>query len=131
MNFTRTQIEPDLQCKLELLGRLGVDCGYQGTELHRHPFFEVFYISVGSFDIYFQQSSERVSKGDIFIISPDVLHRFVSTDGGEMLYAGISVTLNIRFFFVLLMPTFRKRWNVSAIRLQKKDHRCSETHSVS
>ena len=92
MNFTRTQIEPDLQCKLELLGRLGVDCGYQGTELHRHPFFEVFYISVGSFDTYFQQSSERVSKGDIFIISPDVLHRFVSTDGGEMLYAGISVT---------------------------------------
>lgn len=92
MNFTRTQIETDLQVKLDLLGRLEAWQGYQGAELHRHPFFEVFYISQGSFDISFTNQCERVTKGDIFVISPEVLHRFTTDDGGEMLYVGISVT---------------------------------------
>lgn len=96
MSFTRTQIESDLQCKMELLGRLEADSDYSGTELHRHPFFEVFYISNGSFDILFQHSCERVSKGDAFIISPEVLHRVTSTSGGTMLYVGISISNGIK-----------------------------------
>ena len=95
MNFTRTQIELDLQCKMELLGRLEAKENYAGTELHKHPFFEIFYVSRGKFEVTFEKEREELTPGDVFVISSDVLHRFSSADGGEMLYVGLSLTQSI------------------------------------
>lgn len=92
MNFTRTQIESDLQCKMELLGRLEAKGGYLGTDPHKHPFFEVFYVFKGSFEVSFEKDTQSLSRGDIFVITPNVIHQFTSADGGEMLYVGISLT---------------------------------------
>ncbi len=90
MNFTRTQIETDVQCKIELLGRLDIKRGYEGSPTHRHPFFEVFYISKGTFDVQFENECQTVSRGDVFVIAPNVQHKFSCAETGEMLYIGIS-----------------------------------------
>ena len=96
MNFTRTQIESDLQCKMELLGRLEVGKGYVGTGPHKHHFFEVFYISRGRFDVNFENTTENLSRGDLLVISPDVFHRFYSEEGGEMIYVGILLSDSVK-----------------------------------
>ncbi|MBE6650208.1 MAG: helix-turn-helix domain-containing protein [Ruminococcaceae bacterium] len=96
MSFTRTQIESDLQCKMELVGRLEVEKGYPGTGLHKHHFFEIFYVSKGKFDVYFEDTSENISRGDLFIISPNVKHCFSSADGGEIIYVGVSLSDSVK-----------------------------------
>ncbi len=99
MNSSRTQIETDIQCRLELLGRLESGAGYSGIELHRHPFFEIFYISKGSYSVFFNTNSQTLSNGDLYIIAPDVNHRFVSDNGGEMLYVGIALNYGVEADF--------------------------------
>ncbi len=91
MSFSRTQIEMNLQCSTELMGRLIAEKGFLGREWHKHPFFEVFYIAKGEFEVMLAGRTERVGTGDTFLVAPNVHHQFISESGGELLYVGISL----------------------------------------
>lgn len=89
MNCLRIQTAVDIQFKMELLGILRAEPGYSSAEVHRHPFFEIFYIEKGAFEVQIGQRIETVSEGDVFVISPDYLHSFTCDAGATLLYAGL------------------------------------------
>lgn len=94
MSFNRTQIELNLQCNMELLGRLTAEKQFLGREWHRHPFFEVFYITQGTFEVQLKDRRISVKEDDLFLIAPNVNHQFVSESGGELMYAGVSLAMD-------------------------------------
>lgn len=104
MSLSRTQIEMNLQCNMELLGRLSVEKHFLGREWHKHPFFEVFYIVKGEFDVHLKDKKKCVKAGELFLIAPNVIHQFVSESGGELIYAGISLVMDQEAVYPEFIP---------------------------
>ena len=85
----RFQTEICCRCSIEFLGILNAEAGYSGSAFHTHPFFELFYIAEGAFQIRTQQQTYFAEQGDLFLISPEVKHACTAQADGKLVYLGV------------------------------------------
>ncbi|MBO5274486.1 MAG: AraC family transcriptional regulator [Clostridia bacterium] len=90
----RIQIETGMSIKLEIVGRLTVDPGWEGDS-HQHPFREIIYNSDGCMDVIVEFTKENVripfAPGKSLLIPPHIVHRIVNasdTVPATLIYVG-------------------------------------------
>lgn len=63
----------------EIYEKIGEPTG--ATSLHYHDFYEILYISEGSFDIYVEPSVYHLKKGDLLLIDRNRIHHYLHQPG--------------------------------------------------
>ncbi len=58
----------------------------EAKKLHTHEYFQIYYIEKGALIHYIENDYARLTKGDMFIIPPDAMHK-IAEDDGTVFYA--------------------------------------------
>lgn len=87
----RLQIETNLRINLEMFGLVKQLPSWRGEE-HCHSFWEIIFIKDGSGFFTYSGKNYNIEKGDILILAPNVMHKFVHDEktSVEHFYIGFS-----------------------------------------